>query len=223
MYVCKLLKVLMSDWKNPFALYKLRGVAWNGTVLENVEVLAGLGPSRVSAADAVDEGSDPGCGWGSAAHRAHGCPAQLQPNLLQHAHQQLVHVVLDAARRLDELALSGLGQTFALCFNMNSLLGSKMHMCTWRPYRWSIWLWLGPDLLCSPPQSRSSLSCSSPSTNNWAVLEHGQKKTSPSQSTPRCKREGRKWTASFQPETHFFFHQIINCSESYRLHFYLRR
>lgn len=41
-----------------------------------------------------------------------------QPDLLQHADQQLVHVVLDTARRLYELAVPGSCQSFAFCADM---------------------------------------------------------------------------------------------------------
>lgn len=41
-------------------------------------------------------------------------PGLAQTNLLQHAHQQLVDVVLDAAGRLDELALPRACQLFGL-------------------------------------------------------------------------------------------------------------
>lgn len=41
-------------------------------------------------------------------------PRLAQPDLLQHADQQLVHVVLDTARRLDELTLPRARQLFGL-------------------------------------------------------------------------------------------------------------
>lgn len=42
-------------------------------------------------------------------------PGLAQPDLLEHADEELVDVVLDAARRLDELALARLRQLLALC------------------------------------------------------------------------------------------------------------
>lgn len=80
-----------------------------------MEVLTGLGPPWVSSANTIDEGFGASRGWCSAGDRANSCPTYLQPNLLKHTHQQLVHVVLDAARGLDELALPRSSQTFALC------------------------------------------------------------------------------------------------------------
>lgn len=82
-----------------------------------MQVLAGARLGRVAAAEAVQQGAGPG---GGARASAGAQRRGAQPDLLQHADQQLVHVVLDAAGGLDEFRVARRGEGFSFCkYNNN--------------------------------------------------------------------------------------------------------
>jgi len=100
--------------------------------LEDVEVFAALG-FAVAAPNLAQQSFDLEAGGGARASvlaprgtlpqkvlRALGV-LQLEPDLRQDAHQQLVHVVVDGHGRLDELAVVRRRQVLALCKNKQTV------------------------------------------------------------------------------------------------------